>query len=455
MSNKTMRGCWISSEHIDLSALIVDSFTRCHHQTSKRSEYFKEKKLKAEAQRKANEVSVRVAKEREEQRAFSSCQVQTTIPPSKALKANAARRRKSQAASHQGNHTAPSSDLSAPAHEAKSAPGSNLHLTHEARTWTEISSAIVKQHQLDLLATAKQCFEAGISVPDYKRSELRDAAFRRLQGIGLLNVPNDALVRIILASEEEEALTTLAREEKGVVNGHQFPIPLNVAPPPPATIDRQAHDWQNNASALNTLADSRRGKQHHNSLGGIFAPPNNQQIGVASTFPNIGSSQLAKASPPAEFTSAGSSTNDLLLALGQTMLGGHIPGPVPHQASMFGLSSSQQGCDSSVRRNAPPFQPQPQNQFFFEQGPQQYPTHQHQHYHQPQFNQFWGGGGNTRETERFFGNSGGHMGQQTFRGPVPNGQELQIQLLQQFQMRQQQQNPQFRSPSHPDNNGFW
>jgi hypothetical protein len=123
-------------------------------------------------------------------------------------------------------------------------------------------------------------------------------------------------------------------------------------------------------------------------------------------------------------------------------------------------------------------QPNPQHaqqpqQFPFEQ---QYPNYLPRQ--QPQFNQFWGGLGNAQDMDSMLRMARGQMGQQPFWGqnqaPVTDEQQVQLQLLQHFQLQeqqrqqqqqqqqqqqrqqhQQQQNSQFRGPPFPDYSGFW
>ena len=448
MSKTTMRGCWISSEHIDISALILDNFTKRQRQLNKRSEYWKANANHL-ATLKGHEESIRrtsVGEENRVREAAASRQIrQEKGARPKVSQAEASHGRVASAAPNQGKQQASGSNIQIPPHHG---------LTLEARQWTEISCAILQQHQNDVLAMAKLCLSSNMAFPEYRRDEMRNTTLMNLKGIGFLQVPDEKLIELML-STEEEAMRSISFSN--APNSHQ---------PSSTNNDHQPGYPDVSLGASNGWGRST-GWSQSGGLGDSSPPPS--QKGVASNFRNCGGSQPTVASWPTEITSVTSSNNDLLSALGRTVVGGNMC-HMPEQGYMTGVPHRQHGFEPPIRRSGPPYpqQSQPNHQhapqpqaFLFEQQLQHHQALQQQ-YHQPQLNPFVGGLRGPNEIDSFARSAEGQVWHPYWgrnQPPVTSQHDWHLQqffVQQQLQQQQQQrQNSQFRGPTHPGNDAFW
>ena len=451
-----MRGCWISSEHIDISALILDNFTKRQRQLNKRSDYWKAKANDLAALKENKQSNSRAIVGEEpcfrEVAALRQTRQEKGARP-KAPQAEVSQRKVASAAPNQGKQNV-CSNIQIPSHH---------DLTIEARRWTEISCAILQQHQTDLLALAKSCLHSNVALPEYRREEMRNATLMNLKGIGFLQVPDEKLIELMLSSEEE------------ALRGINFSNEQHSTQPSLANKDHLPGYHDGTHSASNGWGASIGWSQiggFGDGRGSQFDPPAPAQQVVASNFRNSGGSHSTRSTSwPAEIASAASPSNDLLSALGGTLMRGNM-GPMPEQGYMTGVSHHQHGFQPSMGRSgAPPYphQSQPNHQyapqhqpFLFEHQIQHHRSSQHQQqHHQPQFNQFGVDPRGPHQIESFLRSAEGQVWQpflgqnQQLPGAGQHEWHLQQFLLQQQQQQQQRQNSQFRGPPHPGNDSFW
>jgi len=424
-----MKGCWISSEQVDISALTLDSFTRRQHQITKRSEYLKAKAGKgAVAKGQAESMKSSKVTGSEERRTSGATPARqekavTTTQPKPSQKVA----------------VPPATAPIAPQHGKQQAVNpiqtiSQSQMTDGAKRWTEISCAILLKHQTELVRLAKHYLLSGIRMPEYRLGELRKNTLSNLKGIGFLNVPEEHLIREMILTEEEG----LRSIDPSHVVPHQAdthqPRFLSYGAPP-----SNGHGWANSVNQSHGVGVNMNSTADRQSI---------QQPGLGWGFPNA--SQHAEAAWQPGPASMAGTTRDLLNSLGHA-----LTGQMPHQGSMAGAAHVQRGFDNPMQRTATTSaQYAPQNQQLpFEQQYQHNPVASYPQ--QQQLNQLWNGLQGSPELENLLRVHGGQtMGQQQFWGHNQHNHQVPREQIQHFLQQQQWHDPQSRGSAYPGNNGF-
>jgi hypothetical protein len=200
-----MRGCWISSDVIDLSALILDRHTRRLRQIKK----FTERK-KAEAAEEARKIQEKRDVEAAKRAAERATEARLVAEARAKAKLLAAASRKARPASTGGSHSriqpAPASQLSTRPIQSH---GGELEITK----WNKELRLALMQHESETRQLIQSCILGGIfPIPDTKLDALRQNGLVRLRGAA------DGLERCgVLSMKEEQLLQLLSQIEKNVL----------------------------------------------------------------------------------------------------------------------------------------------------------------------------------------------------------------------------------------------
>ncbi len=197
-----LRGCWISSEHIDVSGLIIDAYNRRQNQLDRRQMYLKRKE-KTERMRKATEIALRVKEEDSREKAALE---EKTIEEAKAkavMKANI------EAKARVERQMLKSSKKKSRVLQNEPVPTTNMQ--QEINQWNENSKAILMQHQIDLAAVTQHCLKMAIyPIPPSTIENMRNATITRLQhaastlrSLNVMQVKDECIADIVISCEKE------------------------------------------------------------------------------------------------------------------------------------------------------------------------------------------------------------------------------------------------------------
>lgn len=190
-----MRGCWISSEHMEVSGLILEAFNRRQNQLERRQAYLQEKQ-REERIRKEREATVimnqqvaleKAAAERKikaeiDAKARAMIKADNEAAMKDEVDANTKSKIKAdiEAKALTERHLLNLSTNSAPMLPKESFQMANVQ--HEIKTWNEKSKSILMQHQLDLAELTRSCINMGIyPVPASRINAMRKTTITRLQ----------------------------------------------------------------------------------------------------------------------------------------------------------------------------------------------------------------------------------------------------------------------------------
>jgi hypothetical protein len=218
-----MKGCWISSEHLDLSALVLELHTRRQRQINKRLERIRAKekaekeiiqKEKAKRAAEGARQAMEQAKEKARQKAISDQQ--------KANRAAAARSLANQ------NSTARKSALLSAQPSNSNKPPSQLEIAQYNK---DLRLALM-QHEMDMRQLMQACLLSGIfPVPEGKMTAVRNknlallkTAAEGLRRCNVLSIKDDQLMALLAASEKG-ALESIVKSKGGISSsaGNRLP----------------------------------------------------------------------------------------------------------------------------------------------------------------------------------------------------------------------------------------
>jgi hypothetical protein len=252
-----MKGCWISSEHLDLSALVLELHTRRQRQISKRLERIRAKervekeriqKEKAKRAAEAARQAMEQAKEKARLKAISDQQKANRVAAARSI-------------SNQNYTGGKPALLSAQPSNVNTRP-SQLEIAQYNK---DLRLALL-QHEMDMRQLMQACLLSGIfPVPEGQVTAVRSRNLVRLktaaEGLrrcNVLSIKDDQLMKLLAASEKG-ALESLAKSKGGIpssagdrlpsASGSHLSSAPNTSPPTAAQLNAATEASTTNVSA--------------------------------------------------------------------------------------------------------------------------------------------------------------------------------------------------------------
>lgn len=205
------KGCWISSVHMDVSALILDKFTRRQHQLAKRNRYLQEKAL-VEKEERDKDRTIRIKNER------AATQQAALLKAEQ--KAEAKRKVEIISRNNTRGETAQGIGFPSSTRQMSSSQPNQA-------TWDIQMRAVLMQHQADFAALMKSSMINGVfNLPTFQLTKLRQTAFDRLKnalnsfsGVNPMSVSDEQLRMLISHSENDAMKSTASNKAQSTQSG--------------------------------------------------------------------------------------------------------------------------------------------------------------------------------------------------------------------------------------------